>query len=94
MDCLDYKFAEQAVKKKSAAETMRDRYLDLYTLVTEKGRINRFEAYATLGFNTPGVYERLHTNFVVKYAPRIIYEKKTKDYIDTTVIQKEQETLI
>jgi len=94
MDCLDIKFAERAVTKKTAAETMRDRYLDLYTLVTEKGRVNRFEAYATLGFNTPGVYERLHPPFVARYGPRIIYDKKTKDYIDTTVIQKEQETLI
>ena len=69
------------------------RFIDLYQIVTQKGRVNRFEAYSTLGY-TPGVYERMHPAFLARNSPRIIYDKKTKDYIDTNITQKAQEKLI
>jgi len=93
MNYLDSKFAERTVTKTSVKEKVNQRQSDLYHLVKKKGRINKFEAYQTLGL-TPGVYERLHSPFIARFNLSIIYDKKTKDYIDTTVIQKEQETLI
>ena len=93
LNFLDYKFEKEAEKRKPHKQKNAENFIKLFELVTQKCSINRFEAYATLGF-TPGVYERIHPAFIERYKPRIIYNKKTKCYVDTISVQNEQETLI
>jgi len=91
---------QQIVKQRekevrATSNKMIDRKERVHQLVIKKGKINRFVVYDVLGFSY-SISERIHRS-IINTDPRITYDKKSKDYIDTLTLDKviiQQEKLI